>query len=174
MKTVYRGGWLFALADEEGHRVAGWIHWESRKVKRVCRSTATGETLSLGESYDASMWLRQIWMELTGQRLKFRLVVDSMSTIENVLTTKLPAEKRLRIDLARLREGLRKGDFSISWVPSRANLSDPLTKEADSEVPRLKPNDFMMRPLLDALRSNCTNFRGLRMVTKTQADVSNY
>jgi hypothetical protein len=130
-----QGRRLFTLADEEGHRVAGWIHWESRKVKRVCRCTATGETLSLGESYDALMWLRHIWMELTGQRLKVRLVVDSMSTIKNVLTTKLPAEKRLRIDLACLVEGLRKGNSSISWVPSRANLSDPLTKRLTVRCP---------------------------------------
>jgi hypothetical protein len=134
-----QGGRLFVLANEDRHKVAGWIHWESRKVKRVCRSTTTGETLSLGESYDTSMWLSQIWSELTGRKLKVRLVVDSMGSMKNVLTTKLPVEKRLRIDLACIRQGLRNGDFEITWVPSRANLSDPLRKESESDTARLKP-----------------------------------
>jgi hypothetical protein len=97
-----------------------------------------------------------------------------MGTLENVLTTKLTAEKRLRIDLASLREGLRENEFIITCVPSRGNLSDALTKESDSETNRLKPCSNMKRPLLDALRSNCTNFRGIDSVTKTQADVSKY
>jgi hypothetical protein len=95
-----QGGRFFALVDAEGHRVAAWILWESRKVKRVCRSTATREVLSLGESYDTSTWLQKIWHEITGQKLKVRLVVDSMGTLKNVITTKFPEEKRLRIDLA--------------------------------------------------------------------------
>jgi hypothetical protein len=36
-----QGGRICALTDVTGHRVASWIYWESRKVKRVCRSTAT-------------------------------------------------------------------------------------------------------------------------------------
>jgi hypothetical protein len=97
-----------------------------------------------------------------------------MGTLKNVLSTKLTAERRLRIDLASLREGLRENEFMVAWVPSRANLADPLTKEPDTETARLKPCAEMKYPLLDALRSNCTNFRGINSVTKTQADVSKY
>jgi hypothetical protein len=143
-------------------------------VKRVCRSTATGEILSLGESYDTSMWLQRIWRELTGKLLKVRLVVDSQGALKNAVTTKLPAEKRLRIDLGSIRQGLRKGHFVITWVPSEANLSDCLTKEATSENARLSPCDGMKRTFLAALRSNCTNFRGMLLVTKAQADVTKY
>jgi hypothetical protein len=69
---------VFALTDADGHRVASWIYWESRKIKRVCRSTATGEVLSLGEAYDTAMWLQQLWTELSGARLPVCIVVDSM------------------------------------------------------------------------------------------------
>jgi hypothetical protein len=169
-----QGGRVFALTDEESHRVSAWIFWESRKVKRVCRSTATGEILSLGESYDTSKWLQKIWQELTGQNLTIRLVVDSMGILKNIVTTKLPAEKRLRVDLAVVRQGLRQGHFHITWVPSRANLADPLTKESESDALRLRPCEAMKRPFLDALRTNCTNLRGVRQETKTQADVSKY
>jgi hypothetical protein len=143
-------------------------------MKRVCRSTATGETLSLCEGHDAAVWLRHIWKELTGERLKLHLITDSMVLLMNVLTIKLPMEKRLRIYHAGLRAGLRNGEFDISWLPSRANLSDPLTKEADGEHPRLSPCDRMKRPLLDALRSNCIMFQGMRLITKSQVDMSKY
>jgi hypothetical protein len=173
-ENATQGGRIFALTDDESHRVSAWIFWESRKVKRVCRSTATGEILSLGESFDTAIWLRAVWQELTGLDLKIRLIVDSMGTLKNVITTKLPTEKRLRIDLGAVRQGLRRGQFDITWVPSRANLSDPLTKESEHENARLRPCDRMKRPLLDALRNNCTNLRGITSVTKTQADVSRY
>jgi hypothetical protein len=169
-----QGGRLFALTDAESHKVSAWIYWESRKVKRVCRSTATGEILSLGECYNTAMWLRKIWHELTEQTLSVRLVVDSMGIAKSITTTKLPEKKRLRIDLAIVRQGLRRGDFVLTWVPSRANLSDPLTKEDLRETPRLRPSDSLKRPLIDALRGNCTNLRGVRSVTKTQADVPKY
>jgi hypothetical protein len=115
------------------------------------------------------MWLKTIWHELTGQTLQVRLVTDSMGALKSMLTTKLPEEKRLRIDLAVLRQGLRGRHFVITWVPSRSNLSDPLTKESESEADRCKPCDRMKRPLLDALRSSCTNLKGVQQVTKTQA-----
>jgi hypothetical protein len=104
-----QGGLLFALTDAKGHRVAGWIYWESRKVKRVCRSTTTAEILSLGEGFDTAMWLQQIWLELTEQRVGISLVVDNMEIAKTIANTKLPAEKRLRIDYALEREGLRRG-----------------------------------------------------------------
>jgi hypothetical protein len=55
-------GRVFALTCKNSHRVAAWVYWESRKVKRVCRSTAKGEILSLGEGYDTSMWLKPFGM----------------------------------------------------------------------------------------------------------------
>jgi hypothetical protein len=169
-----QGGRLAALTDDDGHRVSAWVFWESRKVRRVCRSTATAETLSLGEAFDTSMWLRKLWYELSGQAVEVRLIVDSLGVTKNLLTTKLTVEKRLRIDLAVVRQGLRRGEFSLTWVPSRANLADALTKEAENDLPRLRPNDHMKKPLLDALRTSCTNLRGVRQLTKTQEDVSRY
>jgi hypothetical protein len=169
-----QGARLFALTNDDSHSVAAGVFRESRKVKRVCRSTATGEVLSLGDSYDSAMWLAKIWKELTGLSLRIRLVVNSMGMLKNVLTNKLPEEKRIRIDLAVVRQGLRRADFVVTWVFGRANLSDPLKKESDSYTNRIRPCGAMKRPLLGALRSNCTNLRGDHQETRTQADVSKY
>jgi hypothetical protein len=113
-------------------------------------------------------------LELSGNEVDVRFVVDSLGVATNLITTKLTVEKHLRIDLAVVRQGLRRGEFVVTWVPSRANLADALTKESESDLPRLNPSDHMKKPLLDALRSNCTNLRGMRQDTKTQADVSKY
>jgi hypothetical protein len=130
--------------------------------------------LSLGEAYDTGIWLKQLWLELSGQEVSFRIVVDSMGVAKNIVTTKLHTEKRMRIDLAVVRQGLRRGDFVLTWVPSRANLADALTKEAENNLPRLRPCIHMNKPLLDALRSGCSNLRGVRQETKIKADVSRY
>jgi hypothetical protein len=89
-----------------------------------------------------------------------------MGVANSIVTTKLPTEKRLRIDLAVVRQGLRRGDFVLTWLPSRANLADALTKEAENDLPRLRPCSHMKKPLLDALRSGCSNLRGVRQETK--------
>jgi hypothetical protein len=70
-----QGGRLFALMDEDGFQVCAWIYWESRKVKRVCSSSNTGELLSFTEALDTSMWLQQLWFELTGNKFPIELVI---------------------------------------------------------------------------------------------------
>lgn len=59
-----QGRLLVALTDNEGHRIDSFIFWESRKLKRVCRATITGEALSACEGHETatsrSMWMQQI------------------------------------------------------------------------------------------------------------------
>jgi hypothetical protein len=93
---------------------------------------------------------------------------------KNVPTTKLPIEKRLRIDLAVVGQGLRRGEYKLTWVPSRANLADPLAKRSEQETARISTCTHMKKPLIDAMRTGCTNIKGVRQETKTQADVSRY
>ena len=104
-----------------------------------------------------------------------RLVVDSEGLHKNAGSTKLPLQKRLRIDMAALRQGLKRGEFVITWVPSKANLADPMTKADDRSHSDFRtPKKEMKSVLLDAFRSNCTNLKGIRQVTKTKEDVRNY
>jgi hypothetical protein len=170
-----QGGRLFALTDEDGFQVCAWIYWESRKVKRVCSSSNTVELLFCTEVFDTSMWLQQLLLELTGNKVPVELVIDSNGTSQNATTTRLPVEKRSRTDVSKLRQGLRRGEYILTWVPGRANLSDPMTKEILGKGgSQLSPCERLKRPLLDALRTKNTNLKGVKCVTKTQADVSKY
>jgi hypothetical protein len=50
-----QGGRIACLTNKTGHSVASWIFWESRTIKRVCRSSSSSEVLSAVEGYDATM-----------------------------------------------------------------------------------------------------------------------
>ena len=144
-------------------------------MRRVCQASITGETLSAGEGHETGIWVKQIWKELTGKEIDIRIVVDSEGLSTNCKTTRLPTQRRLRIDLACLRQGLKRGEFVLTRVPSGANLSDPLTKARVKEVSGIVPPcDKMKRALLLALRTNRTPLSGCRSITKTQADACRY
>jgi hypothetical protein len=52
-----QGGRIACFTNKTGLSVASWIFWESRSIKRVCRSSSASEVLSASEGYDATMWL---------------------------------------------------------------------------------------------------------------------
>jgi Reverse transcriptase (RNA-dependent DNA polymerase) len=103
-----QGGQIACLTNKSGHSVASWIFWEFRKIKRVCRSSLASEVLSAVKWYDATMWLLALWKEISGQDLDALLMTDSESLQQKAILTDLPKEKRLRIDIALLRQGLRR------------------------------------------------------------------
>lgn len=173
-KKGTQGGRLVALTDTLGNFVSSFVFWESRKVKRVCKATITGETLSAGEGHETGLWIQQMWFELTGKMIPIRIVVDSEGVLKNSGTTKLPLQKRLRIDMSALRKGLKRGEFLKTWVPIKANISDQMTKSNPRGSELTKPNHDMKKPLMNALRTNNTGLSQFKQVTKTQADVSNY
>jgi hypothetical protein len=65
-----QGDRITCLRNKTGHLVASWIFWESRTIKRVCRSSSASEVLSAVEGYDATMWLLALWKEISGQDLE--------------------------------------------------------------------------------------------------------
>jgi hypothetical protein len=101
-----QGGRIAYVTNKTRHSVASWIYEESRTIKRVCRSSSAPEFLSAVEGCDATMWLLSLWKEISGQDLDALLVIDSEILQQKAVSTALPTEKRLRIDMA---QGLRRG-----------------------------------------------------------------
>lgn len=102
-------------------------------------------------------------------------MVDSEDLQKNSDTTKLPVPKGLRIDMASLRQELRRGELVMALVSSRANLSDPMTKSNQSSSEKLmRPDGDMKKPLLIGFRTNCKHLKRVRQIKKTQADMSYY
>jgi hypothetical protein len=124
-----QGGHLFCLTDEQGENVASFIHWESRVIQRktviVCRGNAFGgggiqhSNVAFGVVGRADAGL------LEAENF---MLVENRGLQTNVVNTKLPAQKRLRGDLAGLRKGLRQGEYQMRWIPDGSMLADPMTK----------------------------------------------
>jgi hypothetical protein len=115
------------------------------------------------------MWLLALWKEISGQDLDALLVTDS-ELQQKAVSTALPTEKRLRIDMALLRQGLRRGEYGLEWAGSSSNLANPLTKG-----PRgISPTTSVKLPLLRAVETNCTHLDKVPTRIKTWADVSKY
>jgi hypothetical protein len=116
------------------------------------------------------MWLLALWKEISGQDLDALLVTDSGSLQQKAVSTALPAEKRLRMDMALLCQDLRRGEYGLVWVGSSSNLANPLTTG-----PRgISPTMSAKLPLLRALETNCTHLDTVPTRIKTWADVSKY
>jgi hypothetical protein len=111
-----------------------------------------------------------LWKEISGQDLDALLVTDSESLQQKAVSTALPTEKLLRIDMALLRQGLCRGEYGLVWAGSSSNLANPLTKGSHG----ISPTMWVKLSLLQDLETNCTHFGTGRTRIKTWADVSKY
>jgi hypothetical protein len=136
----------------------------------VCRSSSAAEVLSAVEGYNAIMWLVFLWKKISGQDLDALLVTDSESLQKKAVSTALPTEKRLRIDMALIRQGLRRGEYGMVWTGSLSNLANPLTNGSRG----ISPTTLVKFPLLRDLETNCMHLDTVPTRIKTWADVSKY
>jgi hypothetical protein len=118
----------FGLQKESPFHV---IDFCSHRLRRVARSTKTAETLAASEAYDRAYYCRALakWMSQTISH-GLLLVLDNSSLYSDVSTTRSPKEKRLKVDLALLREAFETGALSaVIWAETSAQLADAMTKE---------------------------------------------
>ena len=129
-----QGGYLVFLVDSCGK--AAPISWSSKKVNRVARSTLAAETMAAVEALDAAYMVASILKELLGEKKnrEIRLFVDNKSLFDAVKTCNLVSDKRLRVDLAAIREMIEKDDVALMWVAASYQLADVLTKNGASKT----------------------------------------
>ena len=58
-----QGGYIIFLANEKGKVIP--ICWNSKKIRRVVRSTLAGETLAMAEGIDVAIFVSTLFTELT-------------------------------------------------------------------------------------------------------------
>jgi hypothetical protein len=126
----------FGLQKESPFHV---INFCSHRLRRVARSTKTAETLAASEAYDRAHYCRAVakWMDKIFSR-GLLLVLDNSSLYSDVSTTRSPKEKRLKADLALLREAFKTGALSaVIWAETSAQLADAMTKADEKSDMRL-------------------------------------
>ncbi|XP_006815928.1 uncharacterized protein LOC102806126, partial [Saccoglossus kowalevskii] len=116
------------------------ICWNSKKIRRVVRSTLAGETLAMTDGIDSAMFISTLYLELTGSdsrytKLPLVCVTDCKSLYEAVKSTKLVSEKRLRIEVSGIRELIESNQVKeFIWSESKNRLADCLTKRGASPL----------------------------------------
>ena len=129
-----QGAFVIFLKDETGKRCP--LLWQTKKIRRVVKSTLSAETLALLDCAEAAVYVNFILCEVSGcQALKINCLVDNKSLVDALQTSNAIEDKRLKIDMSVLRCMMDSGEISqVSWVASPQQLADCLTKRGASTV----------------------------------------
>lgn len=105
------------------------LSWCANKIKRVVRSTIAAETMSLQVAIDEAIYLQNIMLEITKVSIPITAYVDNRSLVDALHSTKMVDEKRLRIDIASIKQSLQTHEIhNVIWCPGVSQLADCLTK----------------------------------------------
>ena len=128
-----QAGYLVFLVDDEGN--AALIDWKSYKIRRVVRSTLAAETLAMSDAVDSAMLVALTWSEMLGcDNIPVEAITDCRSLYDNVNSTKMCTEKRLRIDIAMLKQMQERSEIVLQWIDTKEQLADVLTKKGVSPM----------------------------------------
>ena len=126
-------GYIIGLRDKSGERCP--LAWKSRVGKRVAHSTIEDEAIGLGEVLEMAVFLQEIWRELSGEEVAVVGMIDSKTLERAIVSTTGISNRRLRIDLAAIKEALEVGEVAgIQWVESEKQVTDGLTKVGGREA----------------------------------------
>lgn len=109
-----QAGHLIFLVGEDGKFSP--ISWQSKRIRRVVRSTLAGETLALADGIDNGMCISAFYSEIkTGNialnNLTIICVTDNHSFFDAVKSTKSVTEKRLRLEISSIKELIHSGNI---------------------------------------------------------------
>ena len=126
-----QGGFVIFMQDSRGVRCP--VQWQSRKVRRVVKSTLAAETLALLDCAEAAVYIAKMLNEIVKCEIKVNCIVDNKSLCDALYSSHVLEDRRLRIDLAVLRNMLDREEINrVSWVATSVQLADCLTKRGAS------------------------------------------
>jgi len=125
-EAVARSGYIiFRRCNDIVHP----IYWNSRRLRRVARSSATAEILSAADATDRALYLARLCKEICYAH-SVSQVTDSRGLFELVATNREPQESLNKIDLAAMRAAFDDGAISaVRWIPGYYMAADALTKD---------------------------------------------
>ena len=125
-------GYMIGLTDGRGKRCP--LIWKSKIARRVARSTIEAEAVSLGEALEVALYLKELWRELSVSELSITGKTDSRTLERAIVSATAVSNRRLRIDLAAMKETLESGQVErIEWIGSTQQVADGLTKVCGRE-----------------------------------------
>lgn len=130
------GGHIVLLKGKDN--ISCPLAWRSGKIRRVVRSTLAAEALSMADGLDSAFCLGYLLSEVIFNKPKKNMIpidvcTDNKSLFENIHSTKVVSEKRLRVEIGSIKEMLHKGELSrVSWIESSDQISNCMTKHGAS------------------------------------------
>ena len=124
-----QGGFVSFIVDQNGLYCP--ITWQSRKLRRVVKSTIAAECLAAVEACEMSTYLAFVLKEILRPTRCIETVVycDNKNLVNAVHSTTNLEDKRLLIDMSILRDMLLQRELSgFLWVSTDYQLANPLTK----------------------------------------------
>ena len=97
------------------------------------------EALALSETADAGFLMASVWQEVFGLSVLPKVCgTDNESLKEALYSSKVVSDRRLRVDIARLREMIEEDEIQAEWIEKRKQLADCMTKNVASSVELLE------------------------------------
>ena len=117
-----------------GNNKVSPITWKSKKLDRVTKSPLASETMALSEAADAGHFVAKMTAEVFSLKSapSVTCYTDSKSLVDNLQSSKIIQDMRIRVDVARIREMVHLGEIQVIWVNKTKQLADPLTKAGAS------------------------------------------
>lgn len=124
-------GYIIFLVGSNGQCCP--LTWKSGKARRVVKSTIAAEAMALLDGIDESLYLKKVIlqiMSLNQKDLPVIGIVDHKGLWEAVRSTKLVEDRRLRIEIASVKECLQRGEvMEVRLCSTTEMLADCLTKK---------------------------------------------
>ena len=122
-------GYIVFVVDADGRCCP--ITWKSGKARRVVKSTIAAEAMALLEGMEEAIYLRTIISEiLCSVLIPIICITDHKGLVEAIYSTKLVEDKRLRVEIAMMKENLsRREVHQVRLCSSADQLADCLTKK---------------------------------------------
>ena len=135
-------GFKMFLTDNIGNSSS--VIWQSKKIRRVVKSTMAAETLALVDAAEASFWLSKLFVEIcSGNKIQINMplhfYIDSKQLHEGLFSIRPVLDKRLRTERGILREMIEKKEIhSATRISSDKQLANCLTKRGAETYSLLK------------------------------------
>ena len=101
----------------------------------MVQSTIKAEAIGLEEALEVAVFLQEIWREMSGDEVTVVGKIDNKTLERAIGLTMGVSNRRLRIDLATIKEALEVGEVAeILWIESEKQVADGLTKVGGQEA----------------------------------------
>ena len=131
-----QGGYVIFLKGMNGK--INPVTWQSKKIRRVVRSTLASEALALADGVDCVISIAMLLNELlfdkyNANKIPIKCYVDNNDLYQAIYSEKHVTERRLRIELNSLKQLIHSGEITtINWVQTNDQIANVLTKNGAS------------------------------------------